>query len=366
MTEVAVRPTPDAVADAILAGNLAAAEFDTLVAWFSGEADVWALMAAADRVRRAHFGNKVHLCSIVNAKMGGCPEDCGFCAQSKHFKTHVAPTRFLEPSEVVEASAKAQTQRAAALGLVTATRGLENDSVALEKMVAGIRAVREAGYTEAHASFGFVSEESLRRLREAGLTELNHNLETGRSYFSEIVTTHTYDERIETVRAAKRAGLRTCCGGIMGMGEKPLHRAELAVELRGLDVDEVPLNFLVSVDGTKLQRVEPLSPMDILRIIAIFRLALPRQNVFIAAGRTHLGQLLPMMFAAGASGMMVGDFLTTPNRSVQDDLDMIDQLGLESHVCGTTRPEMQRPSVETAAPSALIHAARRQLPVLAS
>ena len=341
--------SPSLLADRILAGQEDAVDLDTLTRLFAGEVDTWEVMAAADRLRRAFFGDEVHLCSIVNAKQGGCPEDCGFCSQSKHFSTHVTPERFLSPDEVVDASAKAQTQQASALGLVTATRGLEDDSVALEKIVDGVKAVRDAGHTEAHGSFGFVSKEGLARLKEAGLTELNHNLETGRGYFDKIVSSHTYDERIQTIKDAKALGLRTCSGGILGMGEAPVHRAELALTLRDLDVDEVPLNFLVSIDGTKLENINPMSPMEMLHAIACFRLALPRQNIFIAAGRMHLGQLTPLMFAAGASGMMVGDFLTTANRSVNDDLVMLEQLGLRGRNCGTQRPEMQRPSRGVAA-----------------
>lgn len=333
-------PSPHAIADRILAGDLHALGESTLVRWLAGEGDLWELMAAADRLRRARFADEVHLCSIVNAKMGGCPEDCGFCAQSKHFTTHIKADKFLGHEDMVAASRKAEAQGATALGLVTATRGYEDDSKALRHMIEGVRAVREAGYTEAHASLGIVSKDALRQLKEAGMTEFNHNLETGRSYYEKIVTTHTYDDRIATITAAKELGLRTCVGGIFGMGERPEHRAELALELRRLDVDEVPINFLVSIEGTKLEQVEPLPPRDMLRIIACFRLALPRQNIFIAAGRQHLGQLQPLIFAAGASGMMIGDFLTTPNRSVQDDLDMLAQLGLKGRACAAPRPEL--------------------------
>ncbi len=334
-------PAPQAIADRILAGELDALDAPTLTRWLAGGVDAWDVIAAADRVRRGRFGNHVHLCSIVNAKQGGCPEDCGFCSQSKHFDTGVSPEKFLSHEQMVGASRIALAQGATALGLVTATRGYEDGSKALDHMVEGIRAVREAGFTEAHASLGFVSKDGLQRLKDAGMTEFNHNLETGRGYFGEIVHSHTYDDRIATIRHAKELGLRTCVGGIFGMGERPEHRAELAMDLRALDVDEVPINFLVSVDGTRLQKVEPMSPLEMLRIIACFRLALPRQNIFIAAGRQHLGQLQPLIFTAGASGMMVGDFLTTANRTVQDDLDMLAQLGLEGQVCGAPRPELR-------------------------
>ncbi|MCX4239781.1 biotin synthase BioB [Paraliomyxa miuraensis] len=339
------RPDPAVFADRILAGDDHAVDAPTLLAFLSEDVDVWDLMAAADRVRRARFADRVHLCSIVNAKEGGCPEDCGFCSQSRHFSTHVTASKFTPIDEVVAHSIKARDHHATALGLVTATRGLPDDSKGLAHVEAAIRAVREAGHTEAHASVGFLSEAALDRLVDAGLTELNHNLETGRSYFAKIVSTHTYDERIATIRRAKAKGLRTCVGGIFGMGEAPSDRVELAQALRELDVDEVPLNFLVSIDGTALQKVEPLQPLQILRIIAAYRLFLPRQNIFIAAGRTHLGQLLPLMFTAGASGMMIGDFLTTPNRGPQDDLRMLDELGLRPYGCGTdheARPELTR------------------------
>jgi len=349
-------PAPASIAASIVAGQDHALQLEGLVAYLSGDVDVWELMHAADRVRRARFGNRVHLCSIVNAKEGGCPEDCGFCSQSRHFETHVRPTKFTGVDEIVAQSAKAAGRHASALGLVTATRGLEDDSKGLDHIVEGIRAVRAAGHTEAHASLGFLSDAAFDRLIEAGLTEFNHNLETGRSYFGKIVTSHTYDDRIDTIRRAKAKGLRTCVGGIFGMGETPTDRAEMAATLRELDVDEVPINFLVSIDGTRLAKVEPMAPLEMLRIVAAYRLFLPRQNIFIAAGRMHLGQLVPLLFSAGASGMMVGDFLTTPNRSVEDDLRMIDELGLVPIACGTDRPELAR--TDAAPPS-------RRLPVVA-
>lgn len=368
-------PDPSAYADRILAGDDRAVDSSALLAFLSDDTDVWALMSAADRLRRARFGHRVHLCSIVNAKEGGCPEDCGFCSQSRHFSTHVKPSRFIEMDEVVAESAKARSRNATALGLVTATRGLPDDSKGLAHIESAVRAIRDAGHTEAHASVGFLSDAALDRLVDAGLTELNHNLETGRSYFSKIVTSHTYDERIATIRRAKAKGLRTCVGGIFGMGERNPDRVELAQTLRELDVDEVPLNFLVSIEGTALERVEPLTPLQILRIIAAFRMFLPRQNIFVAAGRTHLGQLVPLMFSAGASGMMVGDFLTTPNRGPDDDLRMLEELGLTPFGCGTShesRPELERPEAKAepgaqpgAQPESRPERARAHLPVVA-
>lgn len=344
---------PGAFAERILGGERDAVDRETLHGWLRGEADTWALMNAADRVRRDRFGHRVHLCSIINAKEGGCPEDCGFCSQSRHFSTHVQAGKFTPTADIVDASRRAAARGASALGLVTATRGMEGGTKALDTVLDGVKAVRDAGHTEAHASLGILDDAALDALVDAGLTEINHNLESGRNFFDKIVTTHTYDDRVDTIRRAKAKGLRTCVGGIFGMGETPADRADLAATLRELDVDEVPLNFLVSIDGTALSGIDPLAPMQMLRVIAAYRLFLPRPNIFIAAGRMHLGQLMPMMFAAGASGMMVGDFLTTPNRTVDDDLQMLADLGLEGLGCGDARPEM--------APAS----ARPRLPVVA-
>ncbi len=341
---------PGAYAERIVAGEVDAVDPDTLHGWLQGDADPWALMNAADRVRRDRFGNRVHLCSIINAKEGGCPEDCGFCSQSKHFSTHVQPSKFTATADIVQASQRAAARGASALGLVTATRGMEGGTKALDTVLEGVRAVRDAGHTEAHASLGILDDAALDALVDAGLTELNHNLESGRRFFEKIVTTHTYEERIDTIRRAKAKGLRTCVGGIFGMGETPADRADLATTLRELDVDEVPLNFLVSIDGTALSGIDPLAPMEMLRVIAAYRLFLPRPNIFIAAGRVHLGQLMPLMFTAGASGMMIGDFLTTPNRTVDDDLQMLADLGLEGLACGDARPELAPVPVRTRLP----------------
>lgn len=359
--------TPATIADRILQGEDDALGREDLIRFLGDSVDVWDLMAAADRVRRDRFGNRVHLCSIVNAKQGGCPEDCGFCSQSKHYQTHVAPDRFISERDAQAASHKALSQGASALGLVSAVRGIEDGSKAMQIAEAQVQAVRQAGHTEAHASLGLMSRDGLARLKRAGLTEYNHNLETSRRFFSKIVSTHSYDDRLATIRAAKAEGLRTCVGGIVGMGEDLEDRADLVMQLRELEVDEVPINFWVRIEGTQLAAqqatlladAKPLAPLQMLRVIACFRLALPRPNIFIAAGRMDLGALQPMMFGAGASGMMVGDFLTTPNHSVEDDHRMLEMLGLEALHCHGPRPEMQPPAT---APKA----SRRSLPVVSA
>jgi biotin synthase len=337
---MSIAESPRGLAERVIAGH-DPLSFEELCALFEARpADPWPLLWEADRVRRHFFGNEVHVCSIVNAKVGGCPEDCGFCSQSAHFKTAVKPDGWVAPETVRHAADEARARGALALGIVTATRGVARGKD-LDRVLADVAALRAAGGIEAHASLGLMSEEDLRTLAAAGVTEFNHNLETGRGFFERIVTTHTYDDRIATIRAARAAGMRTCVGGILGMGEEPRHRAELVVTLRELDVDEVPVNFLVSVEGTALQKHEPPRPMEMLLMLAAFRLGLRDKNVFVCAGRHHLGDLMPFIFTAGASGLMVGDFLTTPNRNVDDDLRMLDALGLRVRPCGT-RPAAAR------------------------
>jgi biotin synthase len=315
------------IGERVLAGG--AITFEEGVELFErSDYDVHELFHVANRLRLNRFGNRIHLCSIVNAKSGNCPEDCGFCSQSARHVTQIEKYGLISTEEMVGAARKARGQGAYALGVVTAVRGYSAASSEFQKVVEGIRAIAADGRVEAHASLGIMGEEEFRQLKAAGLKEFNHNLETGRSYFPKICTTHTYDERVDTIRAAKAAGVRVCSGGIIGMGEEPLHRAELAFALRELDVDEVPLNFLVSVHGTRLQHVTPLAPLEMLKTIALFRWILPTKNIFICAGRQHLGDVQSLIFTAGASGVMVGDFLTTKNRTVSDDLKMLRDLGL--------------------------------------
>jgi len=313
--------------ESVLAGG--SIDFREAVELFErSDYDVHELFHVANRLRLNRFGNRIHLCSIVNAKSGNCPEDCGFCSQSARHATQIQKYGLMSTQEMVSAARKAAEQGAVALGVVTAVRGYSAASKDFQKIVEGIRAIVQDGRVEGHASLGIMGEEEFRQLKAAGLTEFNHNLETGSSYFPKICTTHTYEERIDTIRAAKAVGIRVCSGGIIGMGEEPAHRAELAFALKELDVDEIPLNFLVSVDGTSLESISPLPPLEMLKAIALFRWILPTKNIFVCAGRQHLGDLQSMIFFAGASGVMVGDFLTTKNRSVSDDLKMLRDLGL--------------------------------------
>ncbi|GIX07926.1 MAG: biotin synthase [Candidatus Poribacteria bacterium] len=287
------------------------------------------LMAWANRIRRRFRGDQVHLCSIVNAKSGGCPEDCIFCAQSVHYQTGIKTYPFLDREAILQAAQRAKENKAQALGIVAAWRGLKEGRL-LDEVCQRIRELSESGTVRADASLGILESPTVaKRLKEAGLVAYNHNLETARSYFPKICSTHTYEDRVRTIRYLKEAGLKVCSGGIIGMGESRQQRVELAFELRELDVDFVPLNFLHPIPGTPLENAHDLTPMECLKTIAVFRLVLPDKEILVAGGREHnLRDLQAMMFYAGASATMVGHYLTTTGRAAEDDLRMIEDLGL--------------------------------------
>lgn len=291
--------------------------------------DIFDLIASANRIREKFKGKKISLCSIVNAKSGRCPEDCIFCSQSIHFKTNINEYPLIKSEEMLKRADEALKQGAHKFGIVTSGKTL-NTEQELDEICKTIKKLKEAGKIHRCASLGILGRDELIKLKEAGLEEYHHNLETARSYFPQICTTHDYEEDVETVKIAKSIGLRTCCGGIFGLGESPEQRIELAVTLRELDVDSVPLNFLLPIKGTGTENLPPLKPLEILKIIAIYRFMLPSKDIKIAGGREHnLRDFQSMIFAAGANSTMIGNYLTTKGRDFQDDLQMIKDMGLE-------------------------------------
>lgn len=300
--------------------------------------DLWDLFAIANRVRHEQVGDEVHLCGIINAKSGHCPEDCGFCSQSKHFTTGIKTYPYLPAEDIVAGAEKAANEGATRFGIVTATRDLKKGKF-LDRVLDSVRRVAADGKVQADASLGIIDDPEVAvALKEAGLVEINHNLETSRNFFPSVCTTHTYDDRINTLRNAKAAGLALCSGGIFGMGESWEDRIDLALQLLELDVDTVPLNFLHQIEGTPLQNAETLSPMEILKVVALFRLLMPKTEIKVAGGReVNLRALQPLMFAAGANSSMVGSYLTTGGWSVEKDHEMIQDMGLRvATSCGPT------------------------------
>ncbi len=302
--------------------------------------DILDLIASANRIRVHYWGDRINLCSIVNAKSGNCAEDCKFCTQSAYHDTGI-PTYPLMDSERLLAEAEmAARNGAGAFGIVAAWRGMRPGRD-LEATLSRIRELVAAGHTRTDASLGIISDPVIAlQLKEAGLAYYNHNLETARSFFPNICTTHTYDDRVRTIEYCKAAGIRICSGGIVGMGESPMQRVELAVALQELDVDVVPLNFLHAMPGTSFEKLPPLRPMELLKIIALFRFMLPSKDIMTAGGReVHLRDLQSWMFAAGASHTLIGNYLTTEGRRPEDDLKMIDDLDLTcASECGTPTP----------------------------
>ncbi len=301
--------------------------------WLFGlelSADVYDLLAWANRLREHFRGHRIHLCSIVNVKAGGCSENCRFCAQAASYETDSPRYGFIERQPVLNAATEAKSHAVTALGIVAAWKGL-TEGPALDEVCDRIRDLAASGTVRPDASLGIIKNGRVAaRLKEAGLACYNHNLESSKRFFPQVCSTHTYEDRVETIQHLKQAGIRICSGGIIGMGESREDRCDMAFALRELGVDVVPMNFLNPIPGTPFANVPPLPPMEILKTIACFRFILPRQEIMIAGGRTvNLRDLQSMIFMAGASAVMVGNYLTTLNQPVEKDLQMIKDLGLE-------------------------------------
>jgi biotin synthase len=293
-------------------------------------ADIFDLMAGANRIRQHFKGNKIHLCSIVNAKAGACSENCSFCAQSSFYQTGSPKYGFIDPEPVADAAEEAQHNGVSAVGLVAAWRGL-NEGPMLDEVCERIRQLAASGKTRPDASLGIIKSQRVAdRLKEAGLECYGHNLESSKRFFPSHCTTHSYEDRLETISHLKKAGLKICSGGIIGMGETRQDRCDLAFALREVGANVVPINILNPIQGTPLESHKPLEPLEILKTIACFRFILPRQEIMIAGGRTvNLRDMQSMIFTAGASALMVGNYLTTLNQPVEKDLQMLKDLGLD-------------------------------------
>ncbi len=296
--------------------------------------DIFDLLAWANRIRERFKGNKIHLCSIVNAKAGACSENCSFCAQSSFYQTGSPRYGFIDPEPVLEAAEEAGRHGVTAVGLVAAWKGL-NEGPMLEEVCARIRELADSGKARPDASLGIIKNQKVAdRLKEAGLECYGHNLETSRRFFPRQCGTHSYDDRIETIGYLKRAGIKICSGGIIGMGETREDRCDLAFALREVGANVVPINILNPIPGTPFENQPPLPPLEILKTIACFRFILPKKEIMIAGGRTvNLRDLQSLVFTAGASALMVGNYLTTLNQPVEKpELQMLKGLGLDSRL----------------------------------
>jgi biotin synthase len=332
MCETPARPLPPGIEP------ISGEEARSLIHHDSG-LELEALMDRARAVREAVHGREVALCGITNAKSGRCSEDCGFCSQSAHFPEAEAPVFPLVSAEdIVRQAQAAERAGAREFSIVTSgTRiGRDEELAVLEDAV---RRLRAETAVEPCASLGLMREPELARLKAAGLMHYHHNLETARSFFPNVCTTHSYDAQLETIRTAKRLGFKLCSGGILGMGETPEQRVELAEELRALGIGCVPLNFLNPRPGTPMANVKAITPGACLAAIAVFRLMLPAAHIFVMGGReVNLGDRQDLIFRAGADGTMVGNYLTSAGRAPDQTVAMAEGQGLALRPPDTGRP----------------------------
>jgi biotin synthase len=283
------------------------------------------LAALAHEVRLAWCGPTVEVEGILSAKTGGCPEDCSFCSQSARFDTVVKATPMLDPDEVLKAAEETAALGASEFCIVLAVRG--PDERILGQVLGLVPLVRERTGLNVAVSAGILTADQARRLAEGGVHRYNHNLETARSFFPRIVTTHTWEERFETCRLVREAGMELCCGALLGMGETDAQRVELLLQLREVDPAEVPLNFLNPRPGTPLGERPLVGPLEAIRWIALFRLALPGVILRYAGGReVTLRELQAYGMTAGINALIVGNYLTTLGRSPEQDLQMLEDL----------------------------------------
>ncbi len=316
-----------AILDNVLAGKeLGFDEAGILLA--AGRDEMPFLMHAADTVRRRTCGNSMDLCSLINAKSGLCSEDCKFCSQSSRYKTGCKVYPLVSVEKMVRAAKAARHAGAHNFCIVISGEGpTRKEFDKIKKAVARIN--KEVGI-KVDCSLGSLEIGMVKELKGLGIDRYNHNLETSQDFYKNICTTHPYENRLSMVGMLKDVGLEPCCGGIIGLGETPEERLKLAFSLKELGIKCVPINILNPRKDTPLEHVEPLSPIETIKTIAIFRLVLPRAIIKVAGGREYgLRDLQSMAFSAGANGMIIGGYLTTEGRSVAEDLQMARDLGFE-------------------------------------
>ncbi|AKL94808.1 biotin synthase BioB [Clostridium aceticum] len=304
-------------------------------------ADLYFLSAYASKIREVYQGDRVDLCSIVSARIGGCKENCAFCSQSVHHETGTKVEVNFNKNEILK---RAKTMEAAGVhrfDIVTSGKGYKLGDPEFAALLDIFKKLRKETKLQLCACLGVIGEAEARAIKDAGVTRYNHNLETAESFFPQVVSTHSYKEREKTLMAVKKVGMEVCCGGIIGMGETFAQRVEFAFALRDLGVDSTPLNVLNPILGTPLnvlnpilgtplESKKPLSPLEVLKTIGMFRFVLPKTNIRFAGGReVNLRSLQALGLVSGINGMLTGNYLTTKGQGISEDLAMIEDLGLK-------------------------------------
>ena len=315
------------IEEKVLAGQGISFEETMKLADIVDKEDIALLCNSANKVREFFCGTEVDLCTIMNAKSGSCTEDCKFCAQSAHYKTDVEVYGLVSKEDALKLARENQSEGVNRFSLVTSGRGTTGSD--FEKILDIYEDLNKEIKIDLCASLGILGYEQLLKLREKGITMYHHNLETCREYYENICTTHSYDERIDTIKAAARAGMVVCSGGIIGLGESLQDRIKLAFQLRDLDVKSIPVNVLNPIKGTPLENVESLSQDEILKTIAIFRLVNPEALIRLAGGRNQIDEFGKDCFNAGANATITGNYLTTSGNKICDDMKMVSELKLE-------------------------------------
>ncbi len=290
-------------------------------------AEIEALVQRAWDARIEHFGDSTDMCSLVNAKSGGCAEDCGFCAQSKYAEAETPLHAMMEPEQILEHARAAEAAGAHRFCMVTQGQGLSQRD--FEKVLAGARLVSEHTNLKRCASIGHMSALRAKALREAGIQRVHHNVETAESHYPEVSSTVRYQGRLRTIEAVREAGLETCVGGILNLGETRAQRVEMAFQLAAINPTSVPINLLNPRPGTKFGDRDLMDPWEVVKWIAIFRLILPEALFRLCGGRVeNLGELQTTAVKAGLNGVMMGNFLTTLGNTPDEDRAMFEALGL--------------------------------------
>ena len=283
------------------------------------------LIRRADSVREQFTGRDLELCSILSARSGRCSEDCSFCAQSCFHSSESAEYPLVDPDRITEAAGRAQQARAGRFGIVTSGNRLSEDEVDI--IADAVSTITSSCSIQVCGSLGALTRSQIYRLKSAGMTRYHHNIETSRRYYPHVVTTHDYDQRLDTISSAHEAGMDVCSGGIIGMGENWQDRIDMAVTLQELGVVSVPLNILIPLKGTPLEDIGPLPPEDIIRTVCLFRLILKDVTLKLAAGReSALGEKQIRGFEAGANGMIIGGYLTVNGRPLEEDYRLIEEI----------------------------------------
>ena len=292
-------------------------------------ADILELGSWAARVRAKYTGKSCQLCALVNAKAGECAENCRYCSQSGHHNTDITKYPLMNPLEILTRAKQAESFGAKRFCIVTATRGLSDRD--LPTLLETVRLIRAQTSLAPECSLGFVTDDQIRALKQAGMTRYNHNLETCESNFPNVCTTHTYQDRVNTLKQLKRHGMERCAGGILGLGETPEGRLDLAFALAELEVECVPVNVLTPRPGTPLEpEASPPQPLEVIKTVAIFRLILPWAIIELAGGReVNVRDLQSLALLCGAHGLIIGSYLTTIGRPPAEDLQLVKDLGFE-------------------------------------